>query len=156
MTDFLFTVPSGEAVALEPFHYAIIGQTQFSGKTTLIKRLSDWVAAQGYTVLIFDTKETEADYAGFGNQVPVCLRETTDSFVLIGLLESMFRRRLTPYYATLSRLTEGAKGFSDIIKRAKELEAKTKSSWLRDACRVLYVCWRGCKMKLLKLKPFRS
>ena len=66
MTDFLFTVPSGEAVALEPFHYAIIGQTQVSGKTTLIKRLSDWVAAQGYTVLIFDTKETEADYADFG------------------------------------------------------------------------------------------
>jgi len=138
MTDFLFTVPSGEPVALEPFHYAIIGQTQFSGKTTLIKRLSDWVAALGYTVLIFDTKETEADYAGFGQEVPVCLRETTDSFVLIGLLESMFKRRLTPYYATLSRLTEAARGFGDIINRAKNLEAKTKSSWLRDACRVLY------------------
>jgi hypothetical protein len=136
--EFLFTVPSGEPVALEPFHYAIIGQTQFSGKTTLIKLLSEWVAAQGYKVLIFDTKETEADYAGFGNEVPVCLRETTDSFVLIGLLESMFRRRLTPYYATLSRLTEGAKGFSDIIVRAKDLEARTKSSWLKDACRVLY------------------
>jgi len=138
MTDFLFSVPSGEPVTLEPFHYAIIGQTQFSGKSTLIKRLADWVAAQGYMVLVFDTKETEADYAGFGEEVPVCLRETTDSFVLIGLLESMFRRRLTPYYATLSRLTEGAKGFDDIIARAKGLEAKTKSSWLRDACRVLY------------------
>jgi len=138
MTDFLFSVPSGEPVTLEPFHYAIIGQTQFSGKTTLIKRLSEWVAAQGYKVLIFDTKETEADYVSFGNEVPVCLRETTDSFVLIGLLESMFKRRLTPYYATLSRLTEASKGFDDIIKRAKELEAKTKSNWLRDACRVLY------------------
>ena len=138
MTDFLFSVPSGETVTLEPFHYAIIGQTQFSGKTTLIKRLSDWVAAHGYMVLVFDTKETEADYAGFGEEVPVCLRETTDSFVLIGLLESMFRRRLTPYYATLSRLTEAAKGFDDIIARAKELEVRTKSSWLKDACRVLY------------------
>ena len=138
MSEFLFAVPTGESVALEPFHYAIIGQTQFSGKTTLIKRLSEWVAAQGYTVLIFDTKETEADYAGFGNEVPVCLRETTDSFVLIGLLESMFKRRLTPYYATLSRLTEAARGFDDIIKRAKDLESKTKSAWLRDACRVLY------------------
>jgi hypothetical protein len=138
MTDFLFTVPSGEPVSLEPFHYAIIGQTQFSGKTTLIKRLADWVAAVGYMVLVFDTKETEADYAGFGNEISVCLRETTDSFVLIGLLESMFRRKLTPYYATLSRLTEGAKGFDDIIARAKDLEARTKSSWLKDACRVLY------------------
>jgi len=138
MSDFLFAVPSGEPVALEPFHYGIIGQTQFSGKTTLIKRLSEWVVGQGYTVLIFDTKETEADYAGFGKEVPVCLRETTDSFVLIGLLESMFKRRLTPYYATLSRLTEAAKGFGDIIRRAKDLESKTKSAWLRDACRVLY------------------
>lgn len=134
----MFSVPSGEAVALEPFHYAIIGQTQFSGKTTLIKRLADWTAEQDYRVVIFDTKETEADYAGFGDEVPVCLRETTDSFVLIGLLESMFRRRLTPYYATLSRLTEAAKGFDDMIVRAKELEAKTKSSWLKDACRILY------------------
>ena len=106
--------------------------------TTLIKRLADWAAFQGFTVLVFDTKETEADFQGFGKEVPVVLRETTDSFVLIGLLESMFRRRLTPYYATLSRLTETARGFDDIIRRAKELEASTRSSWLRDACRVLY------------------
>jgi len=136
--EFLFEVPSGEPISIEPFHYCIVGQTQFSGKTTLIKRLGEWAVDLGYKILVFDTKETEADYADFGNEVPVCLRETTDSFVLIGLLESMFRRRLTPYYATLSRLTEGAKGFDDIISRAKDLEAKTKSNWLRDACRVLY------------------
>jgi uncharacterized small protein (DUF1192 family) len=136
--NFLFSVPTGEPVAIEPFHFAIIGQTQFSGKTTLIKRLSEWAVSQGFKVLVFDSKETEADYSGFGRDVPVCLRETTDSFVLIGLLESMFKRRLTPYYATLSRLTEGARGFNDIIARARELEARTRSSWLRDACRVLY------------------
>jgi ABC-type phosphate/phosphonate transport system ATPase subunit len=69
MSDFLFVVPSGEAVALEPFHFAIIGQTQFSGKSTLIKRLADWTVQQDYRVLIFDTKETEADYADFGSEV---------------------------------------------------------------------------------------
>ena len=68
MGNFLFNVPSGEAVALEPFHFAIIRQTQFSGKTTLIKRLADWTALQDFKVLIFDTKETEADYAGFGSE----------------------------------------------------------------------------------------
>ncbi|MEM1589638.1 MAG: hypothetical protein QW175_04405, partial [Candidatus Bathyarchaeia archaeon] len=94
MSSFLFAVPSGEPVYIEPFHFAIIGQTQFSGKTTLVKRLADWAASQGFTVLVFDTKETEADYSGFGREVPVVLRETTDSFVLIGLLESMFRRKL--------------------------------------------------------------
>jgi len=49
LSEFLFTVPSGEPVTLEPFHYAIIGQTQFSGKTTLIRRLSEWIATQDYT-----------------------------------------------------------------------------------------------------------
>jgi len=150
--DFLFTVPSGEPVQLEPFHYAIVGQTQFSGKTTLIKRLSKWAEDQGFKVLIFDTKETVADYPEFGREVPVCLRETTDSFVLIGLLESMFKRRLTPYYATLSRITEGAKGFDDIIDRAKEREAKTRSSWLKDACRVLYDLLERLKAETSRVK----
>jgi len=152
VSDLLFSVPSGESIMLEPFHYAIIGQTQFSGKTTLAKRLSDWAMTEGYKVLVFDTKETESDYSGVGVQVPVCLRETTDSFVLIGLLESMFRRRLTPYYATLSRLTEGAKGFGDIIARAEELEAKTKSAWLRDACRVLYDLLKRLQNETAKVK----
>jgi len=138
VSEFLFSVPSGEPVTLEPFHYAIVGQTQFSGKTTLIKRLAEWAVDLGFKVLIFDTKETEADYAGFGQEIPVCLRESKDSFVLIGLLESMFRRRLTPYYATLSRISEGAKDWDDIIKRAKEREEKTRSDWLKDACRILY------------------
>ena len=152
MADFLFSVPSGEPMSLEPFHYAIIGQTQFSGKTTLIKRLSDWAAAQDFKVLIFDTKETEADYAVFGNEVPVCLRETTDSFVLIGLLESMFKRRLTHYYATLSRITERAKGFDDIIANARQLEEKTRSSWLKDACRVLYDLLERLKRETAKVE----
>jgi hypothetical protein len=151
-TGFLFSVPSGEPVELEPFHFAVVGQTQFSGKTTLIKRLASWAERLGYKVLVFDTKETEADYAGFGREIPVCLRETTDSFVLIGLLESMFKRRLTPYYATLSRITESAKGFDDIIERAKEREAKTKSSWLKDACRVLYDLLERLKSETSKVE----
>jgi hypothetical protein len=149
---FLFSVPDGEPVEIEPFHYAIVGQTQFSGKTTLLKRLAAWAEELGFRVLIMDTKETVEDYAGFGREVPVCLRETTDSFVLIGLLESMFRRRLTPYYATLSRITEGAKGFQDIIQRAREMESKTKSSWLRDACRVLYDLLERLQAETSKVK----
>jgi len=30
MSNFLFSVPSGEAVSHEPFHFAITGQTQFN------------------------------------------------------------------------------------------------------------------------------
>lgn len=139
MSDFLFSVPSGEPVRLEPFHYAIVGQTQFSGKTTLIKRLADWVVTLGYKVLIFDTKETEADYAGFGREIPVCLRETTDALVLLPLLETVFQRRLpTGYYSVLCDVTAGTKNFEQVIAKAKEKEKTSRSGWVRGACRTLY------------------
>jgi len=156
MASFLFEVGSGKPVEIEPFHFAIVGQTQFSGKTTLLKRLADWAVSQGFRVLIFDSKETEADYEGFGIEVPVVLRETTDSFVLIGLLESMFKRKLTPYYATLSRLTEGARNFDDIIQRARQFEATTRSSWLRDACRVLYDLLERLRAETSKVKTVQT
>ena len=139
MSDFLFTVPSGESVRLEPFNFAIIGQTQFSGKTTLIKRLSTWVVSLGYKVLIFDTKETEADYTGFGHEIPVCLRETTDALVLLPLLETVFQRRLpTGYYSVLCDVTAGTKNFEQVIAKAKEKEKTSRSGWVRGACRTLY------------------
>jgi len=149
---FLFSVPEGEAVEVEPFHTLIAGQTQFSGKTTLAKRMAIWAEEQGYRILVFDTKETEADYQGFGTEVPVCLRQPTDSFVLIGLLESMFRRKLTPYYATLSRLSQGAVDVRDIITRAKKLEEETRSAWLKDASRVLYDLLERLETETAKIK----
>jgi hypothetical protein len=149
---FLFSVPSGEPVSIEPFNYAIAGQTQFSGKTTLLKRLAMWAAEEGFRVLIFDTKDTGEEYSGFGRQISVCMRETTDPFVLIGLLESIFRRRLTRYYATLTRVTEGAEDFDDMIKKSKELESKTRSSWLKDACRVLYDLLERLKAETRKVE----
>jgi len=139
MSDFLFTVPSGESVRLEPFNFAIIGQTQFSGKTTLIKRLSTWVVSLGYKVLIFDTKETEADYTCFVHEIPVCLRETTDALVLLPLLETVFQRRLpTGYYSVLCDVTTGTKNFEQVIAKAKEKEKTSRSGWVRGACRTLY------------------
>ena len=63
---------------------AIVSTIEPSEKTTLIKRLSDWAAAQGYKVLIFDTKETEADYADFG-QARAALISRTSSLNLASL-----------------------------------------------------------------------
>jgi len=153
---FLFSVPSGEPVTIEPFNYTIAGQTQFSGKTTLLKRLATWAAGQGFKVLVFDTKDTGEEYGGFGRKTPVCMRETTDPFVLIGLLESIFRRRLTRYYATLTRVTEGAEDFDDIIQKARELESKTRSSWLKDACRVLYDLLERLKAETRKVETVQE
>jgi hypothetical protein len=53
MEHFLSIIPTGGAVSLEPFPYAIIGQTQFSGKTTLVKPLADWAVQQDCRVLVF-------------------------------------------------------------------------------------------------------
>lgn len=118
----------------------------------MLKRLSKWVEGLGYKVLIFDTKETTHDYEGFGSEVPVVMRETTDSFILIGLLESMFRRRLTPYYATLDRLTTGAKSKREMICKAQELEQTAKSGFIKDAARSLYRLLERLESETEKIK----
>jgi hypothetical protein len=149
---FLFSVPSGEAVVPELFHYCIIGQTQFSGKTTLVKRLAVWAAEQGYRVLIFDTKETEADYAGFGEEVPICLRQSRDSFALLELLESIYRRKITQYYGVLSRLAETCSDYDQIIEKSASLEAKQRDGWLKDALKTLHDLFVRLKEETSKVK----
>jgi len=131
-----FEVGNGKEVYVPPFHTCIVGQTQFSGKTTTIKAMIERVIELGYKVLVFDTKSTEEEYSEYPS-VPLCFKETRDPLVLIGLLESIFRRKITPYYATLGRLTDRAKNFQDIIRNAQELEVKTKSSFVKDACYTL-------------------
>lgn len=140
MTDTIslgYRVMDGTPVSIPIFHTAITGQTQYSGKTTTIKKMATEASKKGYKVLIFDTKEQEEDYDDFGDAVPVVMRQQLDSFALLGLLESIFKHRLSIYYGTLSRLCERAKDFDDVIRNATKLEATAKSGFLQDAARTL-------------------
>ena len=126
----------GQKVEMELFHTLIAGQTNLSGKTTTIRTLAPRAVEQGFTVLIFDSKPTVREFPGY-HDVPICYQSTTDSLVLLGLLEGIFRHKLTPFYATLDRLTEDAGGIPEVIANAEKYEEKAKSGFIKDACHTL-------------------
>lgn len=125
---------TAKEVSIPVFHTLITGQTRLSGKTTTLKGLARQVVKLNYKVLIIDSKTNFQDYENFGDEVPVCLQESTDSLILMQLLESIFRRKLTPYYATLTRIAEDAKNFDDIIFNAEALKLKSNNGFVKDAC----------------------
>ena len=111
---------TGKEVWIPIFHMLIAGQTQKSGKTSTLKMLAHQVVLKGYKVLIFDSKANMQEFNNFGQEIPICLRETTDSLTLLGLLESVFTRRLpAQYLATLSRITQNADTFKKVLENAE-------------------------------------
>ena len=133
-----YEIGSGKPVKVPTFHMLVTGQTRLSGKTTTLKALAKQVVKKGFKVLVFDTKTNFQDYEGFGDPIPVCLKESTDALPLIYLVEGILGRRLTMYYPTLTRVTEGAKNFEDIINNATALKGKPRTTgFVRDACTAL-------------------
>lgn len=135
MTELLLGKVAGggnlDLVFIEPFHTLFAGQTNLSGKTTTIRALLPDLVDAGYTVIILDTKPTVREFEGY-HEIPVCYQETMDSLVLLGLVESILRRRLTNFYATLGRAMVGAKGPKDIIINLRKL-SEGKGGWVADA-----------------------
>jgi hypothetical protein len=132
-----FEVGTGKEVYIPIFHMLVAGQTQLSGKTTLLKTLANQAVEQGYKVLCFDSKSNFADYDTFGKEIPICFRETTDSLTILGLLESIMERKLTQQFATLIRATEGAHSFVEVLENAEEVKEKTRSGFVHDAATTL-------------------
>lgn len=128
---------NGQSVFIEPFHTLFAGQTNLSGKTTTIIALAGEAVKKGYTVLFFDTKPTIREFDSFNLDIPVCYQPTTDSLVLISLLEAIFKRKITIYYSTLNRLSERAKDIKDVIHNAELMEQTAKNGFIKDACHTL-------------------
>lgn len=144
---------TGKEVEIPIFHTLTTGQTQLSGKTTVEKTLAEQLAEKGYKVLIFDTKENLEDYSGFGREISVCLRESTDPLVLLPLLESIFQRRLpTGYYSVLSEVSSGTQCFEEVIDKSKSMEKTSKSGWKKGACRTLYDLLERLQRQLDKVR----
>lgn len=129
-------IKTNDEVYLDVFHTLFTGQTNLSGKTTTIKAVIPEALGKGYTLLVFDTKETEREWAGY-HDIPLCYKPTTDALVLIGLLEGIFKRKITNYYSTLSRVTTRAKSVEDVIKNAEKMEEESHSGFIKDACHTL-------------------
>lgn len=128
-----YELATGAEVKVPVFFSLITGQTGYSGKTTLLRKLARQAAAQGYKILVVDSKTNALDYEGFGQDVPICLQESLDSFVLLNLIESIAKRKVTQWYSTLIRITEGAKDYDSIIERAQVLIAKSRDGFFKDA-----------------------
>lgn len=144
---------TGKSIYIERMFFMLVaGQTRLSGKTTLLKTLSRQASEQGYKILILDSKTNVADYDGFGQEVPVCLQESTDPLMLIGLLESIFRRKITPYYATLTRISENAKSFQDVINNAERLKEESRVGFIKDACAALADLLKRLQAQTKKVK----
>jgi type IV secretory pathway VirB4 component len=142
-----YEVPTGQEVWIPCFHTLITGQSQYSGKTTTIKALASRAAELGYRVLIFDTKEQEADYTGFGGEVPIVVRDTLDSLELLHLLESVMHQKLGRYFSILSELITGgpnvgkkgkAESLKEVVDRAKFLENHSKNGFVQGAARTIW------------------
>lgn len=132
-----YEIGTGDAVFVPVFHTLFTGQTQLSGKTTALKALAKQAAKQGFKVLVIDTKTNFADYLGFGQEVPVCLQYSTDTLVLRNLLESINERKLTIFQGTLTRVTEDATTYEEVIENLRDTEEKARSDFIKDACHML-------------------
>lgn len=139
------------SVQIPIFHMLVTGQTRLSGKTTLLKALSKRIIEKGFKVLILDSKSNFEDYSTFGHQVPVCLRKTTDSLPLLELLESIFDRKISRYYPTLTNLTENAKSYGDIIKNAEELKVDG-DGFIKGACDTIIDLLKRLEEQTLKVE----
>lgn len=146
-----FEIGTAKEVKIPIFHQLVTGQTRLSGKTTLLKALARQAAERGFKILVVDSKTNFADFESFGQEVPVCLQESMDSLIIIGLLESIFRRKITVYYATLTRLAENAKTYEDVIRNAEQLRDKS-SGFQRDACAALIDLLKRLQLQTTKVK----
>uniref|UniRef100_A0A6M3L210 Uncharacterized protein n=1 Tax=viral metagenome TaxID=1070528 RepID=A0A6M3L210_9ZZZZ len=133
-----YEIGTGKEVTVPIFHTLITGQTRLSGKSTNLKAMAKQAIKKGFKVLVMDTKINLADFEGFGNQIPVCLKQTTDPLVLRDLLESINQRKITQFQSTLIDITRHAKTFEEVIENAKDmLEKKRISGFKKDACTTL-------------------
>lgn len=133
-----YEVGTGKPVEVEIFHMLVTGQTQKSGKTTCLKALATQVVQKGYKVLILDTKTQIQDYEGFGEQIPVCVEQTTDALILRDLLESINTRAISKLQATLTTLASDTSTFDEVLEKAIQMRETPKlSSFKKDALIIL-------------------
>ena len=88
MSIYIGDSTEGERVSIPVFHTGIYARSGM-GKTTLIKDMIAQAVAQGYRVLIFDSKATGTEFDGIGKDVPFYLEQSADPDVYRSLIEGV-------------------------------------------------------------------
>lgn len=120
-------------VSIPVHHTGIFGRTG-SGKTTLVKLMIEQAVKEGFRVLIFDSKLTQAEFEGMGATIPFYLQENTDPDVYRSLIEGVRTRgrgnmeKFRGGFIELCEPPDGkkAKDFTEIEARLREKLADTK------------------------------
>src|ERR1700682_6280 len=85
------TDSKGEEVSIPVHHTGTFGRTGV-GKTTLVKEMIKQAVKEGFRVLIFDSKLTQAECEDMGREIPFYLQENTDPDVYRSLIEGVRTR----------------------------------------------------------------
>lgn len=134
-----FEKESGEEVSISLTHTFITGITQ-SGKTELVKALAERVKGLGFTVLIVDVKKQPTgarDFNNLGYEIPIYLKESTDSLTLKSLLETEGKFRLSYQFPELIRASEKANSFQQVLSNIESLLQKPIHPVRKDKLEVL-------------------
>lgn len=114
-------------VMIPLFHILVAGTTG-TGKTEAIRKFIEALRKliPNLKVLIFDTKSTGRDWAGFGHDVKPYVKMSTDTRFLRDLIETSEERKIDFYLYELDEATKGTKTWYDVLENLKKRHAYFK------------------------------
>lgn len=127
----------GGRVEITVHHTGVFGQTGV-GKTKLLKYMMEQARAEGFSVLIFDSKVTGPEFEGMGAELPFYLEESTDPDVFRSLLEGMRTRgkgNMERYRGGFIEVCQDTKTFEEV---GHNLKLKLADSKIRGYTKSMY------------------
>jgi hypothetical protein len=146
--------PKDGRVEIPVNHTGVFGQSGV-GKTRLLKYMMAQARAEGFSVLIFDSKVTGAEFEGIGVDLPFYLEESTDPDVFRSLLEGMRTRghgNMERYRGAFIEVCDGTRSFEDIGRNLK-LKLASAKGYYRAMYQEIFYDY-GRLMKLLQGESF--
>lgn len=123
-----FEVGTGKPVVVPIGHMVVCGQTQLSGKTTLLEAAA---SRCGRPVLAFRTKRGEGAFAG-GRRAPAYFQERADWQFVESILESTMRQKMRFERAWIMRACRGARTLAAVQVNVTRLMGEARRGMDRD------------------------